>query len=106
MSTYNKEASKISFMELAPSLQAIISGKADVTLYNNTKTLINTIYAREGKLTITAGISEPVSGVYQGADGKPLVIANDLAVHLNTSKKVIEYYHDNVWNKHRLIYNI
>ena len=104
MSTYYKEAAKTSYDELAGSLQLRIANLTDVNQYRNTKSLVNTIRGRVGDITITAGQTEPVSGVYPGADGHPITVKNDLAIHLNSKDKVLEFYHNNTWNKHRLVY--
>lgn len=103
-SDYDKESSKISFYELAPSLQDMIGKMANINQFNNTKNLINAIYGRTNGVVITAGLIEPVHGVTKGADGLPLVIADNKAIHLNSGDHVLEARVNDSWIKHRLVY--
>ena len=102
---YDKESTKLSYYDLAPSLQAKIGGLANVDQYVNTRNLINTIYARNNTMVVTEGPSEPVNGSTKGADNvTPLSIVNDKAIHYNTTLQVLEYYHGSAWQKHHLVY--
>ena len=104
-SDYDKESSKISFYDLAPSLQDTFGKMANMQQFNNVRNLVNAIYGRTGDVVITAGLTEPVHEVTHGADGLPLVIANDKAIHLNTGDRIIEARVNNNWVKHRLVYS-
>ena len=102
---YNKESTKTSFYELAPSLQQMLNDLAVDSQFQATKTLINQIYGRMGDMVITEGYNEP-DGHTLGANNKDrLVIANNKNVHLDLSNKVLEGYYDNKWNRSRIIYS-
>lgn len=103
-STYDKEASKISFYELAPSLQDKFNKLANLEQFNNVKMLVDAIYSRVGSVVITAGLDEPVHGITHGADGLPLIIEDNKAIHLNTGAQVLEARVSDRWARHRLVY--
>lgn len=102
---YNKESTKTSFYELAPSLQQKINDLAVDNQFQNTKKLINEIYGRMGDMVITEAFNRPVNGTTLGPKGTALTIANNKAVHLDLSDQVIEGYYGNAWNRTRIIYS-
>ena len=103
-SDYDKESSKISFYELAPSLQNMIGKMANLNQFNNIRNLVNAIHGRTNGVVITVGLTEPVHGVTKGADGLPLVIADNKAIHLNSGEQMLEARVNGTWIKHRLVY--
>lgn len=103
-STYDKESSKISYYELAPSLQDMIGKMVNFEQFTNIKNLINAIRGRTNGVVITVGLTEPVHGVTKGADGLPLVIADNKAIHLHSGDQVLEARTNGTWIRHRLVY--
>ena len=102
---YDKESTKASFYDLAPSLQQRLIDSANGSQFYDTKSLVNQIYSIMSDMVITEGFHEP-DGHTLGANNKDrLVIANNKNVHLDLSNKVLEGYYDNKWNRSRIVYS-
>ena len=102
---YDKESTKASFYELAPSLQQMLLDSVNNSQFQVINSLINQIHGRMGDIVITEGYHEP-NGNTLGANNKDkLVIANNKNVHLDLSNKVLEGYYDNKWNRSRIVYS-
>lgn len=102
---YDKESTKTSFYELAPSLQQMLVDLANDVHFQATKSLINQVYGRMGDMVITEGYHEPDSNTLGATNKDKLVIANNKNVHLDLSNKVLEGYYSNKWNHSRIIYS-
>lgn len=102
---YDKEATKTSFYELAPSLQQMLIDLANDSQFQATKSLINQVHGRMGDMTITEGYYEPDGNTLGASNKTKLVVANNKNVHLDLSNKVLEGYYDDKWNRSRIIYS-
>lgn len=102
---YNKESTKTSFYELAPSLQQMLNDLAVDSQFQAAKTLANKFYSRMGDMVITEGYNEPDGNTLGATNKIKLVIANNKNVHMNLSENVLEGYYDNKWNRSRIIYS-
>ena len=102
---YDKESTKTSFYELAPSLQQMLVDLANDVHFQATKSLINQIHGRIGDMVITEGFHEPDGNTLGATNKDKLVIANNKNVHLDLSNKVLEGYYGNKWNRSRIIYS-
>lgn len=101
---YDEEATKLSFDDLAPSLQTKIRNLANVDQFKNTANLINAINSRTKGKVVTEGAKEPINGQTLGQNNIPLTVTNDNNIHYNTNDQVLEYFHDRRWNRHHLVY--
>lgn len=101
---YDEEATKLSFDDLAPSLQTKIRNLANVDQFKNTANLINAINSRTKGKVVTEGAKEPINEQTLGQNNIPLTVTNDNNIHYNTNDQVLEYFHDNRWNRHHLVY--
>ena len=102
---YDKESTKTSFYELAPSLQQMLIDLANDSQFQATKSLINQVHGRMGDMTITEGYYEPDGNTLGASNKTKLVVANNKNVHLDLSNKVLEGYYDDKWNCSRIIYS-
>ena len=102
---YDKESTKTSFYELAPSLQQMLIDLANDVHFQATKSLVNQLYGRMGDIVITEGYHEPDGNTLGATNKDKLVIANNKNVHLDLSNKVLEGYYGNKWNRSRIIYS-
>ena len=102
---YDKESTKTSFYELAPSLQQMLIDLANDSQFQATKSLINQVHGRMGDMTITEGYYEPDGNTLGASNKTKLVVANNKNVHLDLSNKVLEGYYDDKWNRSRIIYS-
>ena len=102
---YDKESTKTSFYELAPSLQQMLVDLANDSQFQATKSLINQVSGRMGDMVITEGFNEPDGNTLGATNKIKLVIANNKNVHMNLSDNVLEGYYDNKWNRSRIIYS-
>ena len=102
---YDKESTKTSFYELAPSLQQMLVDLANDVHFQATKSLVNQLYGRMGDIVITEGYHEPDGNTFGATNKDKLVITNNKNVHLDLSNKVLEGYYGNKWNRSRIIYS-
>ena len=92
---FNKE-NKITYNELAPSLQAMIDNKANKDEFNNVKKRFDNLVALSGGVRIT--ISTTLEGI--------LSPTNDKEIAVIASKNVVTMYtyHNNAWVKIHAVY--
>ena len=102
---YDKESTKTSFYELAPSLQQMLVDLANDVHFQATKSLISQIHGRIGDMVITEGFHEPDGNTLGATNKDKLVITNNKNVHLDLANKVLEGYYGNKWNRSRIIYS-
>lgn len=102
---YDKESTKTSFYELAPSLQQMLVDLVNDSQFQATKSLINQVYGRMGDIVITEGFHEPDGNTLGATNKNKLTVTNNKNVHLDLSNKVLEGYYDNKWNRSRIIYS-
>ena len=74
---YDKESTKTSFYELAPSLQQMLIDLVNDSQFQATKSLINQIHGRIGDMVITEGFHEPDGNTLGATNKDKLVIANN-----------------------------
>lgn len=90
---YNSE-NKVTFQELAPSLQEMINSKTSQTSFDTTAALVSTVYKNLGEVRITIAAATSAAGSPQ----------NDKELLINTSDGTVQYY-NNGWKNSGGVYS-